>query len=95
MGGVIVHLCQCRVYICTEVCVCVRVLPLKVLLCYSAVPRSTLAYFHHSGLSDFQDSKGHSLPQVTTPQHSTLPTVSDTLQHGPYQIAIQLLAFKL
>ena len=61
----------------------------------SNVSRSILAYFHHSGLPDFQDSKGHSLPQATSPQHSTLPRISDALQHGPFQIAVQLLGFKL
>ena len=59
----------------------------------SAVPRSTLAYFQQSGLIDFQDSKGHSLPTVTVTAKPC--AMSNALEHGPYQIGIQILGFKL
>ena len=62
---------------------------------YSPIPRSTLAYFHHSGLEDFKDSKGHSLPQVTASQLSPASNANDALQQGPYQIGIQPLGFQL
>lgn len=61
-------------------------------LCFSPISRSTLAYFHKCGLKEFKDSKGLSLPQVTLPP--TPPVVTDALQHGPYQIGVQFLAFK-
>lgn len=62
----------------------------------SPISRSVMAYFHQSGLDDFKDSKRHSLPLVTAPPtSSSLPAVSDALRLGPYQIAVQLLGFKL
>ena len=55
-----------------------------------------MAYFHQSGIDDFKDAKGNSIPQVNTPpDHMPLATITDALQHGPHQIAIQFLGFQL
>lgn len=59
---------------------------------FSPISRSTLAFFHHSGLEEFKDSKGLPLPEVTMPP--TLPTINNALQQGPYQIGAQFMGFK-
>ena len=59
---------------------------------FHPLSRSTLAYFHSSGLEEFTDVKGNPLPVVTTPTDPTsIP--SDALQNGPYRIGVQLLGF--
>jgi hypothetical protein len=59
---------------------------------YHPLSRSTLAYFHSSGLEGFTDIKGNPLPLVATPIEPSNIS-SDALQNGPYRIAVQLLGF--
>ena len=62
------------------------------------VSRSTLAYFHSAGFEEFRDSKGNPLPSltVTTPTGWGVESPgADLLKHGPYQIAVQLMAFSV
>ena len=68
--------------------------------CRKTIPRSTMAYFHTSGLTDFKDGVGNSLPLSVD---STMkPTSGATAARAeladahlePHQIAVQFLGFK-
>lgn len=60
---------------------------------FQPLSRSTLAYFHASGLKEFTDIKGNPLPLTAMPTEPLASVPTDALQSGPYRIGVQLLGF--
>ena len=58
------------------------------------IPRNTLAYFYSSGLTDFKDDTGNSLPIIEQASGVLGKAASNDKISEPHEIALQLLGFE-